>query len=410
LSLTAGKKRLLSIAILAIAFYQMPLNALMPVINTVVESVFTDRTLAEVQTAFAFANFVMPVVSLLGAFLINRGVITKKTAVWAGLTCLGLSAVSVVIMHESFWQLYFASAVMGIGMGLFVPNAFGLLFDNFEPGERQTLAGYQTSCVNLGGIVLSVCGGLLGSAFWYGGYLLLAGGFIVAALVFIAVPNYRAPAAGTRGGRRGGLKLDPRVFYYCGIVFFFMLCYNAGGSNISTHISSGGMGDFTVAGKFITSTALAGAATAVQMAGGVVSGLFFGKLSAKFRDHLIAIAMCLIFLGFMVLSLFERSVAATFVAVFVVGMSISLAMPRCVFAVSTLVDADSSAIATSLVTCIAPSIGAFLSPVIITNLTTAIGGESTAFRYRFVGIAALLIAACIAAITALRTRRESARI
>ena len=85
LSLTAGK-RLLSIAILAIAFYQMPLNALMPVINTVV-SVFTDRTLAEVQTAFAFANFVMPVVSLLGAFLINRGVITKKTAVWAGLTC-----------------------------------------------------------------------------------------------------------------------------------------------------------------------------------------------------------------------------------------------------------------------------------------------------------------------------------
>ena len=166
----------------------------------------------------------------------------------------------------------------------------------------------------------------------------------MAALVFIAVPNYRAPAAGTRGGRRGGLKLDPRVFYYCGIVFFFMLCYNAGGSNISTHISSGGMGDFTVAGKFITSTALAGAATAVQMAGGVVSGLFFGKLSAKFRDHLIAIAMCLIFLGFMVLSLFERSVAATFVAL--VGMPM-FAMPRCVFAVSTLVDADSSAIATS---------------------------------------------------------------
>ena len=401
--LQGKNKKLFKMTILIVAFLHMPTNAMGPVIYNIVENVFPDRTLAEVQTALSFPNFVAPVVALIAAWLITRGILTKKIALCSGLCILGLSAVSIALFHTSFWHLYLSCILLGVATGLFVSNAFGLMFDNFENKEREAVAGYQTSCVNCGGILLSLLGGILGARLWYGGFLLLLLGFPVALLSFFTVPNYRQ-----EGGHAKSSKLRPRVFYYCAVVFVFMMLYVACGQNISTHIGSGEMVARGVFGRQLPVSTMSGVTTAVQMAGGVIAGFFFGRISARLKDYIIVLAMCLMFIGFMILRSFPDSYPATIVAVLLVGVSISFTMPRCVFAVSTLVDETNSSRATSIVTSLAPSLGGFLSPVIITNITVALLGESTVSRYTFVGVLALILGAVVAVVTAVQKKRGTA--
>jgi MFS family permease len=93
-----------------------------------------------------------------------------------------------------------------------VTSTFGLLFDNFEPEERQKLAGYQTSFINAGGIAFSLLGGLLAGLFWYGGYLVFFICIVVAVIGIFTIPSYKTPAKKSDGTPRK--KIDSRVYYY----------------------------------------------------------------------------------------------------------------------------------------------------------------------------------------------------
>jgi predicted MFS family arabinose efflux permease len=115
--------------------------------------------------------------------------------------------------------------------------------------------------------------------------------------------------------------------------------------------------------------------------GRAVAGVFFGKLSQKLRDLTLVLACCLLFAGYALLSFFQGSLAPILTSVFLVGASLSLFMPRVVFCVSTYSDATNSALTTLLISSVAPSMGGFLSPLIITNITEALSAGSTVFRY-----------------------------
>jgi MFS family permease len=185
------------------------------------------------------------------------------------------------------------------------------------------------------------------------------------------------------------------VYYYSALLFLYMILYNVCGSNISTHLAQAGA----------RSTAVAGIAVAVQMAGGACSGLLFGRLSAKLGDMLMPLAVLALFLGLMILGVFPGSVPAAFIAVFIAGSSLSWIAPRALFAVSTLVDETNSAAASAVANSVAPSLGGFISPYIFTRVTLRLFGEATGPRYLFTAGAALLFAAMIALATRARRRR-----
>ena len=133
-----------------------------------------------------------------------------------------------------------------------------------------------------------------------------------------------------------------------------------------------------------------------MMIGGVLTGLVFDKLSARFQDKMIAFAFFALFIGYSMLNIFHGSLAVLFIAVFINGTSISMIVPQCIFSVSNIVDTTNSALANMFIVAIAPCLGGFLSPVVFTNLTQAIAGPSTLFRYQFVGITALVFGVIIA--------------
>jgi MFS family permease len=390
------KKTVLMWTILIIALVQMPALALSPAIHLIQTQAFPDKTLAQVQTVMGLTNLASPLVSVLAALLINRGLISKKAAAVAGLGFLFLTGLFTILFHSAFWHLYIISILLGVATGCYMTNAFGLMFDNFDDDARQVISGYQTSAINTGGILLSLLGGVLATQMWYGGYLLFLVGLPIAVLALFTVPNYLSPKKRTSDGGAGSARLNPGVFYYAVIACLFMMIYGVCGSNISTHLSG------------IGNSATSGIASALQMGGGVVAGIFFGKLSAKLKDMIMVVACAAIFVGFMILSLFSASLIMNFIGVFIAGMSLSMMLPHCTYRVSTLVDSTTSATATVIATSIAPSLGGFLSPVVYTNLTTALFGNSTVARYAFVGGVALVFGAVLLVLTLVRGKRQAA--
>ena len=392
----AKNNRVLMWTILIIALVQMPQLALTPAINLIQTTAFPDKELVQVQTVMGMTNFVAPATSLIVAFLIYRGKATKKGAVVLGLLLLFLTGLFALVQHTMFWNLIALSVFLGLSTGFFTTNAFGLMFDNFEDEVRQKVTGYQTSMINLGGILFSLVGGVLATMMWYGGYLLLLAGLPIAVLALITVPYYKSPSAKITGEVTEKSRLNPRIFYYAACTFLFMMVYNVCGVNISTHIEQLG------------NAATAGVLVAVQMGGGVVSGIFFGRLSDKLGDMVLVLACSTLFIGYLLIGAFASSLILITVGVFCAGLSLSLFLPRCVYMVSTLGDSSNSALATVIISSVAPSLGGFLSPIIITNLTVALAGDSTVFRYLFVAGVVFALGLIITMITRRRANLAKA--
>jgi MFS family permease len=395
ISATHKNKKLLVITILCIALVQMPILALMPAIERMA-GVFPGHSLSEIQTAVSLSNLVSMFSALLSAFLITKGVISKKTAVLTGLSMSVFVGLAVLFLHTAFWHVIAFSVVLGLAIGFFIPTTMSILFDAFNDEERQKVTGYQTSFINIGGILMSTVGGVLASMIWYGGYLAFLLMVPVVVLAAVALPGRGPKRDGNLVEKPKRSKLPIDVFFYAVFIFLFMMIYNVCNSNLSTHLANNSLGN----------AATAGLASAVLMAGGVASGLIFSRLSSKFGDYLIFFAFLAVFVGFTILNIGHLSLTAAFIGVFIVGSSLSLIIPQCLFSVSKCVDPSSSSAATTLVCCLAPGAGGFLSPVIFTNLTTALAGPSTNFRFQFVGVLALAVG-IVSALLTLRSEKRA---
>ncbi|MDR2420889.1 MAG: MFS transporter [Oscillospiraceae bacterium] len=382
------EKKLLLITLLAIALVQMPQQSLSPAIEKVAREF--GLGLATVQEAFALVNIFLPASGVLTAFLIGRGLLSKRAAIIGGLSALGATAVCAPFLHTEFWHIRLLSALLGVSVGAFLVNATSLMFDSYTERERETIAGFQTSFVNGGGILLSLVGGALAATIWYGCYFVLLLGFPIAALAIFTVP--KRPAAGAAS--RKSTRLPGKVYYYSAVLFVFMILFNTCGMNISTHLAQAGY----------ASPALAGAAVAVQMAGGALAGFAFGRLSSKLGDYVMTLGCGTLALGLAIAGAFHASLAAAFLGVFLAGTAMSLLAPRTVFAVSGLTDETNSSLASSISQSVAPSLGGFLTPYLITRPTELLS-SSTASRYLITAALSAAFGAALALVTRARFRR-----
>ncbi|NLA85910.1 MAG: MFS transporter, partial [Clostridiales bacterium] len=347
----------------------------------------------------ALTGLVSPVISLLSAELIRRGILTKKSVVLTGLFTLSATGLLALVLHYELWHLGLLSVLTGIASGCYLSTILSIMVDRFTPQERQTVTGIQSVFVNTGGFLISVLGGLLAAWRWYGGYIILLAGVPLGILAFLTLPKETRARRGDNKGATEKSKFETDIFFYAITVFLFMIFFSVINPNLAIHLASSGY----------KNPALAGVITAIQMAGGVVFGFIFPKLSRVLTDRLLYIAYFMLAAGLAMLSQFHSSVVLMAVGVFLAGASMSLIGPHCVVSSARLVDARTSALATSLITGLAPGLASFLSPVIITNLTTALGGESTVYRYRFVGLTVLICGLILVIIVAIRQKERLSR-
>lgn len=391
------EKKLLMWSVLLIAMVQMPNLALSPSINVIYDTVFMRKwELGTIQTVMQLPNLISPFITITTAYIIGKGWISKKAVIVTGLFLVALTGLLSLFFNTQFWHLVLLSICLGIGLSGYLSTATSLIVDYFNEGERQAISGYQTSFINGGGVIMSLCGGLLSTVIiGFGGYLMLLCALPVGLLALKAIPSGKKAADG-EAKEKEKVKIHGDVFLYGGMIFVFMLVYNVLGSNLSVHIKDIGGSD------------IAGILTAVQMLGGALVGIVFGKLSKKLGDFTTCFAFIAIFIGMMILSLFPGNLVMTFVAVIIAGTAMSLMLPQCLFSVSKVVNSSSSALATSITSCIAPSGGGFFSAMVFTNLTQALYGDSTVLRYRFVSFVALACAVILFVIFSYRKKKATA--
>jgi MFS family permease len=371
--------RALMWTILLIALVQMAQPAITPGIDQIATDVFPEWSLQTIQTVMSLPSVMSIFAGVVTAILVGCGLATKKALVIFGLAMMVVTGIAAFVLNTRFWQLILLNLMLGAGFGTFIPHSQSIVFDSFDEKMRQFISGVQFSFINAGGIIMSVVGGFLATIVWHGGYLVMLMALPVLIVAWIVIPKGERIKPRTSGK---GAKLPKGVYYHAVLVFLFIMLHNVGPINLSTHIINGNMGD----------TATTGIATALMMIGGVVSGLLFPKLSAVCRDNIFPIAFTLQFIAFSMLNLFPYSLTMTLAAMFISGLSTSLFIPRCIFNVSNMTEPSNSATASTLISSVAAGSGGFLTPVIITNLTVALGGDSTRFRYQFTAIVCLVLA------------------
>ena len=390
------QKKLVMWTVFLVSMVQMVNMAIMPAVNQIATVAFPELSLSSIQTVLSLTGIIMPCVSLLSALLIRHGYVTKKAVVVFGLFALGLTGVLSLLLHTRFWHIALLSTTSGIASGCYLSTVISIMMDRFVMAERQNISGYQSVFVNTGAVLCGFFGGLLASWQWFGGYLIMLAGIPLGIFTLFSLPK-EEKASVTRDKPKNKSKVNPNVFYYTAIIIVFMILYAVCSANLAVHLANAGM----------ESTTLAGTLTSFQMVGGALFGFFFGRISAVVKDYLLVIAFVCLGLGFTILNVFSVSLGWAFVGVFFVGISISMLGPQCVFAASNCVDEHTSAVAASMVNGIAPGVGSFLSPVIITNLTIHLAGESTNYRYQFVAFIALALAAVLAVLTIVRSKRQA---
>lgn len=383
-------------SILMIALFQMPSVGITPAINKMYTEIFTDKPLATVQTVVSITGIMGPIVSLSWAFLIRRDFATKRFSVLFGVTSLSLAGLLAICIHNRLWHIAILSVLLGFGAASYVPNTTSILVDNFEGEIRRKITGRQTIFASLGGIFFCIIGGYIVNFRWFGGYLLFLLMIPVAIYSFFVIPKYRSGSRTEQKPQKS--KLNPDVFYYVVCQFFLYFLYLVFANNISVHFAQSGTANYSVA---------AGYATAVAMLGSFTASNLFKKLSPIFGDMLISMAYFAIFIGYSILNLFDHSLPMIFVGVFITGLAMGTVPPQSILSTSKRVDESTSALAMALITAFASGIGSFFSPIVFTNLTTAIGGESTSFRYQFVAFVALTLSVIVFFLTKYRAKKQA---
>ena len=400
---TQTNTKMLKLTILVIAMFQMPTLAISPAISKIMSQF--GRELATVQTALQIPNLVSPFAAILASIIVAKakGKLPKKYVIIFGLGCIVVAATGIVLFSTQFWTLYLWGALIGVSIGLFIPTTASLMMDSFDENAVRVISGQQTSFINIGGIIMSILGGLLADMIWFGGYLTFYFGVPIIILCIIYLPTKaRIKAAAAEQSVSGEpvedkSKFNWNVAFYGFCIFFFMMCSNVRGPNLSVYV---------IDQLKIGTSSTTGYISAVQMLGGACSGMLFSKLSSKLRDYMIPMAFLTLCIGFTVLGT-ATSLVMIFIGAFLTGSAMSMCMPQCMFSISLYVDEHSSTFANAISSSIAPSLGGFRSPVIFTPLTTALFGEAVSSRYLFLSCVTLVL--CILLVVIMTARKKGGK-
>ena len=383
----------LTVSILSVAFFQMAMVALAPVISAMSEA-FPNASPLTLQIATTFLNLVQVAFSLMSG-RISKAIGRRYMA------ALGMALYVIVgalgrFCSTGLWAVFLWSGLLGAGTGMFVPAIFSLMLICYEPEPRATVTGLETTFVNLGGVILSLLSGVLAAKYWSNAYLcfLLAIPSFILCLRFMPHRDAERRLEGTEDApEKASGRLPLRVWLATLTTFVFGIVYFTFSTNVS----------FLLGEKGMDPTAMAGVVTAAFMLGGAGCGLIFKKFAALCRDYTPMAAFVLLAVSYVVLSV-THSVPVLLICAFIGGGSLSFIFPYLLLSVGGSVDPAISVMTSSMIISVGPNLGSFVSPVIITNLAGAVIGDTAGSRFQLAAVIAVLSAAVLAVSTFRRSK------
>lgn len=328
--------------------------------------------------------------SLPNLFMMLAGIIIGKlTANKVNLKVLTLTSICLVtvggllplIWHNNFLFLLFCSCLVGLGQGACTNLTQVLIAELLPETERETTMGLSTTFINIGGMIFIMGGGqLAASSNWVNNYWIYLFSLLIFLVVFLLLPFQDKKAAqADQQAKNNQIHLNKYVFESAFWAFMIMLLNNVLNNNISLFVVKENLGATTQAA--LTST--------ISLIGGMICGLFVGKIGKKLRSSSIALSLCLYGLAYLLIGLFH-SLLIVFCGSFIVGAAMSIAMGQFPYLISLIVDDNSVSMALGVYVAIY-SVGGVVSPLVInplTNLVSQLGLNV----FSISGILALLLA------------------
>ena len=312
------RNKKIAITIYLISIMQMSAMAMSSALSSISEA-FPYAGDTTVQMVMSLPALFMGIASLISGKLSER--IPKKWLITASAVLIIGGAFGGLLIHGNIYILLVWAAVLGFGMGLFVPINAGLIALFFSGHEREIVSGQQVTASTIGGVCLSMIAGFLCETGWSRVYLIffaIIPGWICSQFFLPreSISSLKAEAEATDNGGKAHISRGSWVFII--VMFLFISMYNIIPNNLSMYITE----------KSLGGSAEAGTATALFLLGGAFSGIIYGYIAKYLRDMIITLSFALLIAAGGILFL-TANLGVLYVTVVFAGFSVGFVMAQC---------------------------------------------------------------------------------
>jgi MFS family permease len=378
-------RTMLKVTLLSLSLIMMCANAVSVALADIAKA-FPQESPGTIALILTLPSLFIIPFTLISGFLSN--ILRKRTVTIAGLLVIALGGIAPIFIHNFFFILVMR-AVLGAGLGIIMPMASGLIPCFFEGDEQYRLFGFQAAMINLGQIVLSLVAGYLTLLGWNNVFWSTA---IVIPVLLLIITNLPEPEKRTENAKvKEKISLNKIMLLICTLGILLGILIYSFFANASNYVISHGFGDASTVGLLLTTITIAG----------LFFGLIFAKVFAALK-HFTSAFGCLCFgIGYLLLSQ-AAALPVVFVASVLIGGQCFI-MTYLLIMTAKVSDKTSVTMATGLFYSSA-FLGQFLSPIVMINLTNALGNPSERFTFLLCALVLLTGAVVITVINLIKRK------
>ncbi len=336
----SGKLAILSISLLTI----MASAAISPALSTIQKHFYDVDEIYIKMIVTLPALFIIPVTLLTGKLVF---IFKKKTLLITGAILYVIGGVSGAFAN-SIWTLLALRGVMGIGVGLLLPLARGLIADFFSGEERTEMMGYATSFNNLGGIISLVVAGFLSVYSWRYPFFIYLLGFYVIYMVIVHMPSQEVKEKPSTK-----VEVSKNVWLLGFGMFYMMQMFYAIPAVLSIYIDKVNLGTTFTTGILI----------AIVTLGSLIFGLIFQKVKYKLKGLTPIVGLSLVTIGMYITAVVPNIYAIGF-AMLIIGFGLGIVSPMLYLLSTTESKAKDATFALAIMSSFS-FFGQFASPLVL---------------------------------------------
>lgn len=336
----SGKLAILSISLLAI----MSSGAISPALASIKDHFYEVDELYIKMIITLPALFVVPVTLLTGKLVL---IFKQKSLLITGVILYVIGGVSGGFAN-SIGVLLFFRAVMGVGVGLLIPLARGLIADFFSGEERTQMMGYATSFNNFGGIVAFIIAGLVSVYSWrYPFFIYLLGLFVIYMIIFHMPDQQIKEKTDTK------IEVNKNVWLLGFAMFYMMQIFYAIPTGLSIYIHEVNLGTTFTTGILISIVTL----------GSLLFGLIFQKVKKRLKGLTPIVGLSFMTIG-MIGTAYVANIYVIGLAMLLMGFGLAIVSPM-IYLLSTTESKPKDATFALAIMSSCSFFGQFSSPIIL---------------------------------------------
>lgn len=284
----------------------------------VMKGAFPDSEMSTIRSVLTYMYITVSIFSLVSGTLAKR--ISKKNVVIIGLILYGGGGIAGGFF-DNINVIIFTRVIMGMGVGLILPQATAMIVEFFEAEKREKLLGWSQGLANIGSMIGSIVGGSLALMNWRYNFFGFGFAFVILLLVIIGVPNVPPEKKQENNDKKPPM---PKVLYsICVFMFLAQAASLVTVTNMAIFVNSEPWGN----------PKLLGITMALLTFAGFVAGFVLVYVKKFFKQWTPLFSCAAMGVGFVILS-FANNMFMAMISNTLIGFGYGLIIPSLFISIS----------------------------------------------------------------------------